>query len=703
MDAEALLRCARGYQEAGKSAQALPLFARAATMLAPTDPREAAEAWRQAGRCAATVFEHDTAADFFRRAIDLLADVPGREAHLARLHSNLAGACYAACRFRDAEAAARKALELADLAGDVKTAAAALYNLGLAVRYRGRLREALRHFLQARRLYRLAGQAARATDALHNAGWVCVDLHRFQQAQAELERARAEKLASGELEGRIDVELARLHLKQGDAVGALTRIRRVLDSAEPHLDPVTHVQTLIVAAEAEERDAPQAGLEIAVMALDLALSLGRPPVLVDLLPVLVRLRQRAGQPLSERERALLRQLTEEVENLAHVVALQANDEGEGDEHDAVASSGRAGSDRSPGIDNGWGNLGERRSAAWQTDGELYQSGLTRRDQVRPQSGDRQGAGGTRRQGARRSGRPGSRLVVDDLFATPTGQEIRSRRLALGWTQEELAERAGFEVTTVKRAERGARVPEHTLRALGMVLGLGTRANGRLAVQYWKHLGEAHEALGELGQARFAYTRAANTSHGEGDLAGEAVAAVQLARLDLREGKVNGVVGRLVRCRQICASLGDRIACWQVDCLLAEAQVASGNPVLVIPVLERLLREPGATMEDRHALFLVLARAHDAAGQPGEAEKARREAAARQLRGIEQVAERVRSYVEQAKHLYHEGRETEATYLAMVATRLGSVMRACQHCAGGTIPRPTPPSTSLASSVTRTSA
>lgn len=41
---------------------------------------------------------------------------------------------------------------------------------------------------------------------------------------------------------------------------------------------------------------------------------------------------------------------------------------------------------------------------------------------------------------------------------PLGRQIAERRRAIGWTQEELAERLGVDAETVSRFERGAAVP-----------------------------------------------------------------------------------------------------------------------------------------------------------------------------------------------------------------------------------------------------
>jgi transcriptional regulator with XRE-family HTH domain len=51
------------------------------------------------------------------------------------------------------------------------------------------------------------------------------------------------------------------------------------------------------------------------------------------------------------------------------------------------------------------------------------------------------------------------------------QPLRIWRLARGWTQEELAERAGVNPVTVWRLERGARGRVTTWRAIAHALGV----------------------------------------------------------------------------------------------------------------------------------------------------------------------------------------------------------------------------------------
>ena len=54
------------------------------------------------------------------------------------------------------------------------------------------------------------------------------------------------------------------------------------------------------------------------------------------------------------------------------------------------------------------------------------------------------------------------------------EQLRAARALLGWSQTELAERAGMSLPTVKRVEteRGPRVSERTRHALQLALELG---------------------------------------------------------------------------------------------------------------------------------------------------------------------------------------------------------------------------------------
>lgn len=64
--------------------------------------------------------------------------------------------------------------------------------------------------------------------------------------------------------------------------------------------------------------------------------------------------------------------------------------------------------------------------------------------------------------------------VDDELVTAVGSRIRSRRDALGLTQEELAARAGIHSETLSRVERGRMQPTLTLLlALAEALGATT--------------------------------------------------------------------------------------------------------------------------------------------------------------------------------------------------------------------------------------
>ena len=266
---------------------------------------------------------------------------------------------------------------------------------------------------------------------------------------------------------------------------------------------------------------------------------------------------------------------------------------------------------------------------------------------------------------------------------PTGQEIRALRLALGWTQEQLAERAGFEVTTVKRAERNAGVPERTMRALAMAMGVAPASTGQTAARYWRHMGRAYEAMGSLQDARAAFAQAARLAGASGDLLGEAQAEVALARLDLRAGHVGGVMGRLERCGRVFASAGDVAARREVERLMAQAQVALGDAAAAVERLDALLDAPGTPLEDRLDLLEALAAACDAAGNPVRADAVRREAARVRAAGAAQAPARVRQYAEEAVRLHRAGREAEAAYMAEVAARWASITQALAQVAAPT--------------------
>ncbi|MFT3960437.1 helix-turn-helix domain-containing protein [Propionivibrio sp.] len=62
-----------------------------------------------------------------------------------------------------------------------------------------------------------------------------------------------------------------------------------------------------------------------------------------------------------------------------------------------------------------------------------------------------------------------KTVTNDL-ARRLGKEIGSRRKALGWTQDALAERVGVDAETISRFERGAHLPSlPTLERLAIAL------------------------------------------------------------------------------------------------------------------------------------------------------------------------------------------------------------------------------------------
>jgi len=293
----------------GKFAEAEQLYTAAAELAA--DPEHAAQLWNNAGLCALKVYDTDRAVRCFRSALEAATQIPGGDAgRLRRLYANLTAAYYEGARMREAWNAAHQALLLAEGAGDPKAAGHALYNLGLAERYLGEFAEAAKLFAAARRQYLEAGERSLAADALHNIGWVLLDREDLAAAERALLEARAEKAALGEPVARIEVELGRLAYKRGDWLAALASAVEIAESAEAIVDPVTRLQALALAAEAAAHDDLDAALHYVTEAVGLALSLGRPPLLLDLMPIVIRLRAEAGQPVAEAERMLAQEMYE---------------------------------------------------------------------------------------------------------------------------------------------------------------------------------------------------------------------------------------------------------------------------------------------------------------------------------------------------------------------------------------------------------
>jgi len=59
----------------------------------------------------------------------------------------------------------------------------------------------------------------------------------------------------------------------------------------------------------------------------------------------------------------------------------------------------------------------------------------------------------------------------DALIHKIGQRLRRQRLAKGWTQQELAERAGVSVSTLKLMEREGRGSIQRLAKISVVLGI----------------------------------------------------------------------------------------------------------------------------------------------------------------------------------------------------------------------------------------
>jgi len=649
---EDLLRQAESYRRAGETGPAQAVLARAAAMLALEAPARAAVLFEDAGRLATRAGTHEVAAEHFERALEALARATDAPPGLrARLYARLARAHYAGGRWRRAAVAAGQAVRLArDL--DVALAADAYRVLGAVLRMRGRPREALRAFHRARRCALQARRLRGAAEALHGGGRALLDLGEVWRAEVALNRAEHEYRRLRVCPATVRVDLARLRLVREDPAGGLDAVRALLADASARPDAATHASALALAAECQSRVDPAGGLQTAVLAFELACTLGRPPVLADVVPVLLRLRRAARQPLAPRERRVALALAAELDLAVDPDQPRAGHGADGQQ--AAADGAGAAAPSLPGMTRA-------RPVPW-----------------RPVPW----ADGGVRTATRLPGRA-DRGAPELPTPAPTGQEIRALRLALGWTQEQLAERAGFEVTTVKRAERNAGVPERTMRALAMAMGVAPASTGQTAARYWRHMGRAYEAMGSLQDARAAFAQAARLAGASGDLLGEAQAEVALARLDLRAGHVGGVMGRLERCGRVFASAGDVAARREVERLMAQAQVALGDAAAAVERLDALLDAPGTPLEDRLDLLEALAAACDAAGNPVRADAVRREAARVRAAGAAQAPARVRQYAEEAVRLHRAGREAEAAYMAEVAARWASITQALAQVAAPT--------------------
>lgn len=274
------------------------------------DPEQAAVLWNNAGVCALRMYDADRAVECFRCAVDAASQLPAGRARLSKIYAHLTAAYYESSRMREAWGAAYQGLLLAEETGDAVSVSRALSNLGLAERYLGEWAEALKLFSAARRGYQGAGEAGPAAEALHNMAGVYLDRDDLETGEQALRDARAEKAALGLPVARIDLELARVALKRGSWLAALAHAVEIAESIEAAADPMTRLQALTLAAEAAEQDDLQAAFHYAGEAMALAMSLGRPPVLFDLMPVIVRLRANAGLPLTEEERILASEMFE---------------------------------------------------------------------------------------------------------------------------------------------------------------------------------------------------------------------------------------------------------------------------------------------------------------------------------------------------------------------------------------------------------
>jgi transcriptional regulator with XRE-family HTH domain len=63
------------------------------------------------------------------------------------------------------------------------------------------------------------------------------------------------------------------------------------------------------------------------------------------------------------------------------------------------------------------------------------------------------------------------VMIAGMAAVPVGRQIRLRRQALKWSQQELADKLGVNRATVSAWERGKHLPERTEGAIAAVLGI----------------------------------------------------------------------------------------------------------------------------------------------------------------------------------------------------------------------------------------
>jgi len=415
------------YEKEGKWVQAELFYARAAE--SASDPLKRAHLLNRAGVCAWNTYRNRAAEDRFREALE---HVPAGEVWLkARVTANLCMALYMQCRLVEAEEEGRRACVHADASGDPYIMGACRLNLGLVHMYMERPDEALRRFRESRKLFLRAGNGLWAMHALHDIGWALVDLEKYEDAERALRCGIEEGRRGGYPVGRGRVELCRLALARGDVHGAMD-VLSVLNSGEALVDPEMHVQALTVAADAVGRLDPGLGIVYAESGLDLALSLGRPPVLYDLLPVLIRLREAVGRKSGD-----ARRLLDEIRMLKGGM-VYASVSGTVDVRDPGIRAGG-------GTDRGGGSGIPQQVAG----------GASARVDVREAA---------RRWFSRERGVEAD--AVDGAF-------LRRMRKAAGMTQEALAELAGCDVRTVRRAEAG-RGPERTVRMLAAVIALADR-------------------------------------------------------------------------------------------------------------------------------------------------------------------------------------------------------------------------------------
>lgn len=437
---DALEKVARWYEEQGNTRQAAVFFSRAAQLRERNDPVEAIRLWHHAGLCSHNTHDARAASAHLERAVALVPpETSDRPRLLAHLLTTLCHTYYVQSRFSLARRVGEQALEAARCADEAPLRAAALLNLGLVLRYQGEAAQAITRFDEARAEYLRTGRQShgeaatrlfqRAANALYNTGRVHLDQRALDKGEQALRTARSEKMLLKSSHTRVDVELCRLRFYRGGASEALTALRRILESPGLLRGPVVHLQALAVQVEVASQVASVMTVASGETAVTLALSMGTPPGLCDILGHLVRTRVQLGQEVPPRERTLLKKL----------VCPCCEQQGKDISRVAILGCGLC--SKSP-SDNAL------RLALWGND---RVHAVVRSSADKPGEYKTEGPAGFSRQAL-----------------AAAGDEVRRLRRSLGLTRESLSERTGYALSTIKRVEKGV-VPERTIRVVSAML------------------------------------------------------------------------------------------------------------------------------------------------------------------------------------------------------------------------------------------